>query len=224
MKRALTAFTVALVVASGPTLASSPSATVGLIPAESPAVTEAIADGARLAFEQAAAVDGLDIELIVADGATHWSTASAPAVRLAFESAMVALITPPDRATAHLVAQIGSRAHIPVLTTTRAPSIGGTGSYWVIPLVELTADADETIVEPPRSLQLPQASLLCFESAFRNRFGREPDGWARIGYKAASAISRAVRDNNLDRYRIAQDLRASSVIGGIGARAASPAR
>ena len=83
----------------------------------------------------------------------------------------------------------------------------------MIPLVELTAEAGGTILEPPRPLQPAQMNnrdpiLHGFESAFRNRFARAPDGWAAIGYKAASAVCSAVRDNGTDRYRIVQDLRA----------------
>jgi len=210
LKPAFSVIGIALLMAVMPARAVSAAATVGLIPADSSAVTEALADGARLAFEQAAEIDGLAIELVVASGGTHWSTASAPAVELAFGSEVVALITPPDRATAHLIAQIGSRAHIPVLTTTRAQSIGGTGSYWVIPLVELVADTAETILEPqpPQLIDKNDSSLLGFESAFRNRFDREPDGWAAIGYRAGAAVCGAVRDDDLDRYRIVHALRA----------------
>lgn len=207
MKRIIAALAIALAAGGSAPGAASSTATLGLIPAESPEITTALADGARLALEQAVGTDGPEIELIVASEATHWSTASAPAVELAFGSAVVALITPPNRATAHLVAQIGSRAHIPVLTTTRAPSIGATGSYWVVPLVELAEDADETAFEPaPVGEREPKT--LAFESAFRARFGYQPDGWAALGYQAAAAVAGAVGAGDPDRYRIVQQLRA----------------
>ena len=210
MKRAIIAFALALTTVSTAGESASRSPTIGLIPSSSPAITEALADGARLAIEQAAAIDGLEIELVVGSDSTHWSTAATPAIELAFGSEIVALVTPPDRQTAHLVTQIGSRAHIPVLATTSAPSIGFTGSYWVIPLVEPAHEAATVNSQQP-AIDRSDPQTLALENAFRDRFGREFDGWAATGYKAASAVCTAVRASGSDRYRIVQALQSMAI-------------
>jgi hypothetical protein len=208
LKRILFVFACALATAPTSGHTTSPPLAIGIIPAGSPAITEALVNGAQLAIDQAASADGLGIAVVVAASGTHWSTASTPAIELAFGSEVVALIGPPDRATAHLVAQIGSRAHIPVFATTQAPSIGNTGSYWVIPLLAL-ADTDTDTEDSHDSAPTIDRDVIPagFESAFRDRFGRSPDSWATIGYKAASAVCDAVRIHNTDRYRIVQALK-----------------
>ena len=185
---------------------TGPSLTLGIVSGESPSVTRALAEGASFAVQQALRGDGPELDIVVAASASHWSTASTPTVELAFESEVVALISPPDRATSHLVAQIGSRAHIPVLSTSRAASIGATGSYWVVPLLGPVSDETPASRDLPPRVR-PDAAPEGFASGFRERFGREPDGWATIGYLAASAVYEAARHHPADTYRVIQELK-----------------
>lgn len=203
MKESLLA--VALTFALAAAVQGESSAAIGLVPSDDPAVTESLTHGARLALEHAASMNGLEIELVVGSSPTHWATASTPTVELAFGSDVLAVLTPPDRRTAHLVAQIGSRAHIPVLATTAARSIGGTGSYWVIPLVPLASESLRPS-RAPLEVDLSDPQTAALDSAFRHRFGREMDGWAVVGYRAAEAVCEAVRRHGTDRHRLVRSL------------------
>jgi hypothetical protein len=165
---------------------------VGLIPCAETAVSEALAAGATLAFSEARSAAGPAIVLEVASEAGHWVTAAPGAVDLAFRHGAVAFLAPPDRETAHLVAQLGSRSQIPVITTSRVPSIGRTGSFWVVPVVapRAAAEAGGELLPPPLADVLTQVDA--FVRSFSDHYGREPDGWAATGYLAGSVLVAAL--------------------------------
>lgn len=188
----------ALLLVAVPSWAGGGALVVGLVPAESAEVTASLAAGARLAFEQARARGGPAVELVVGQSAGTWATASAAIVELAHRRRALALITPPDRATAHLMAQIGTRSQIPVIATSCAASVTATGSWWVVSVVEPCTAAAAT---PPRAPSLAGAEG--FAAAFRDRFGSEPDGWALAGYDAAAVVGEAMRRGGGDRRRLA---------------------
>lgn len=160
---------------------------IGLMAAAEPEVTASLAAGARLALEAWARDSGLRLSLIVAEPSPAWEAVSGPAVEMAFDHRVVALMTPPDRATAHLLAQLGTRAHLPVVSTSRARSVTATGSFWVVSVVEEASEPDASEA---------------FRAAYRTAVGREPDGWAVLGYDAASAIAAAVHRAGLVRHEV----------------------
>lgn len=189
-------------IAAAPLIAAPPapvSPLVGLVAAAEPEVTASLAAGARLALRHWQRQGGVRLELAVADAAATWAAASGPAVDLAFEQGVVALVTPPGRRAAHLLAQLGTRAHLPIVSTSAAGSVTATGSFWVVS------------VTPNGGQGHPTEE---FHRAFRAAEGREPDGWAALGYDAASAIAAAVRRGGLDRSAIPEAWRGAEPIPG----------
>ena len=123
----------AAALAAAPTGAQEASAdrrVIGLVPSGDPAVTAALADGARHALALAGRA-APRLEIAGTPGA--WSSSSSAAVELACAPGTLALIAPPDRRIAHAVAQVATRVQLPVLTTSAATSVAATGSYWVLP-------------------------------------------------------------------------------------------
>jgi hypothetical protein len=189
---------------AGAPLAAAPAApaapVIGLVAAAEPEITASLAAGARLAlavWERRAG--GARLELLVAEAAPAWSAVSGPAVELAFDRRVVALVTPPERRTAHLLAQLGTRAHLPIVSTAAAPSVTATGSFWVVSV------AREEIRSPVTE---------AFRRAFRAAEGREPDGWAALGYDAAAAVAAAVHRAGLDRRAVVDFWRGAGAIRG----------
>lgn len=178
------------------------AATVGLVPASTPEMTDALVAGLRAALDDVGTSCGHRLELVVGAGATHWSTATAPTVEMAFGAEVIALVTPPDRATAHLIAQIGSRSHIPVVSTSRAPSIRGTGSYWVAQILEPRTSPDVESTVPPEISEL-SAVAPEFETLFRARVEGDSDGWTATGFATGLVLGRAICASGLDRRKIA---------------------
>jgi ABC-type branched-subunit amino acid transport system substrate-binding protein len=185
---------------------------VGLVPAASEEVTRALADGARLALEQAQARGGPALELVVgrqAGGeANPWATATASIVELAEDRGALALITPPERATAHLMAQIGTRSHVPVISTSCAASVTATGSWWVVSVAAGCPPGDAGATEPLAPAFDPESPASApFRTAFRARFSREPGAWAAAGYNAAAVAAEAARRGGLSREQVVEVLR-----------------
>ena len=160
---------------------------IGLMAAAEPEVTASLAAGARLALEAWARDSDLRLSLVVAEPSPAWAAVSGPAVEMAFDHGVIALVTPPDRAIAHLLAQLGTRAHLPVVSTSPARSVTATGSFWVVSVVDESPEPDVSEA---------------FRTAYRTAVGREPDAWAVLGYDAASAIAAAVHRAGLVRYEV----------------------
>lgn len=190
--------------AAAPLGASPPapaSPILGLVAAGEPEITASLAAGARLALAVWERETGVCLELAVAVPAREWSSASGPAVELAFDTEVIALVTPPDRQTAHLLAQLGTRAHLPVVSTSESPSITATGSFWVVSVA-------------------PRESTVAASGAFRLAYlaaeGHQPDSWAALGYDAAAAVAEAVRRVGLDRRAVIDAWQKGLVIEGAG--------
>jgi hypothetical protein len=166
--------------------------------AAEPEVTASLAAGARLALSTWEQRTDTRLELVVAEPSRHWAAASAPAVELAFGSRVVALLTPPDRSTAHLLAQLGTRAHLPVVATAEASSVTASGSFWVVSV----ASSESTVGNE------------AFRRAFRAATGVDPDRWAVLGYDAAAAVAEAVSRGGLDRSAVVDAWRSQLSIEG----------
>jgi ABC-type branched-subunit amino acid transport system substrate-binding protein len=165
---------------------ASTAPTVGLIAASTEEITLSLAAGARLALAEWGRRTGTQLGLVVSDRPQAWSAASGPAVAMAFEHSVVALVTPPERDTAHLLAQLASRAHLPVVSTAEASTVTAAGSYWVISVVS------------------DGVAGTAFSRAFREVEGRDPDRWAVLGYDAAAAVAAAVDRVGLDRRAVVE--------------------
>jgi ABC-type branched-subunit amino acid transport system substrate-binding protein len=172
--------------------------TLGLVAAADPEVTASLAAGARLALATWERSTGTSLELIVADPPRDWAAASGSAVEMAFDAGVIALLTPPDRQTAHLLAQLGTRAHLPVVATAEASSVTATGSFWVVSVATSEREAVSK----------------AFERAYRAATGSGPDRWAVLGYDAAAAVAEAVHQAGLDRRAVADAWRAQLTIDG----------
>jgi len=109
---------------------------VGLVASDDPDVTEALAAGARLAFAEARADHGPDLSLLVGEHEDRWGSGAASAVRMALDEGAVAVIAPPERRRAHEIAQFGTRAGVPIVSTSPAPTVTQAGSTWVISVVD----------------------------------------------------------------------------------------
>lgn len=190
---------------------------VGLLPSQDAAVTREIADGATLALEQARDSGGPVLTLVVGSTPTQWASSSAEAVRLACEAHAVALIAPPERTLAHLVAQAVTRCSVPMISTCRAPSVTAAGSRWVASAVTLSDAAldDARLVPPEFDAASPAAAA--FGAAFRRRFGREPVAWSAAGFDAARIIVEAVRRAGMSRARFVAALLDATPITGADA-------
>ncbi len=98
-----------------------PTAVVGWIDSKDPAIARDLFDGATLAIE--AAEKAGEAHLVVRRGTSEgaWGTVAASAVRLVAEEEAVVLVTPPEREAAHLLAQVGTKMRVPIVSTSRAP-------------------------------------------------------------------------------------------------------
>ena len=180
----------ALGAVSDPAAAAGPAPpVVGLVPSESEEITRSLAEGARLGLEQLGGSGGPELELVVGRPARAWETASAAIVELAHGREVRALIAPPDRAIAHLAAQVGTRSQVPVISTSCFESVTATGSGWVISAVEGCPPAPASPAELPVPAFDPAApASAAFAAAYRARWGREPDAWAAAGHAAALTL------------------------------------
>ncbi|HVG94702.1 MAG TPA: ABC transporter substrate-binding protein, partial [Planctomycetota bacterium] len=76
---------------------------------------------------------------------------------------------------------------VPVVSTSRAPSVTQTGSPWVVRVVPRGEAEDAGLVPPDFRADAPEAAA--FVAAFRARHGRAPGPWAAAGHDAARAIA-----------------------------------
>lgn len=166
-----------------------------LIPLRGPrkAEGEALLAAAQLALSDVRKVplpDGRRLELVWRDESGLWGRGSSELVNLVVEDRVVALVTSPDGAAAHLAEQVGNRLGVPVLTlasdgtTTRinipwlfriAPSDGAQaqafaediyrtrGFHNVVVLIEGGRDgriAGEEFVKAARAIAAPEPRIL----------------------------------------------------------------
>lgn len=148
-------------------------ALIGLVPSTDPAITEALAAGILRALEEARASGGPDLELRVAAPETQWSAAAEAAVRMALDDGAVAIVTPPERERAHAIAQMGTRAHVPIVSTSPWATVMQAGSTWVTSVVP---PMDDPRVDPSAD-------------------------WGAAGRAAAETILESVRQHGLTHHR-----------------------
>ncbi len=201
--------------------AAAPQGVVGLVPSGRAEVTTALAEGARLAFEQVRERGGPGLTLVVGRGHGPWATVSSSAVGLVTEHGALALITPPERRAAHAVAQVATRAHIPTVSTSAAASVTGTGSYWVRSVVP-AAPPGATRSGPDLApacfrLDSKRPGTKAFVRSFRRRFGHPPGAWAAAGYDAALVLAEGVRRGGTDPLALVSAMRQGPpVVGATG--------
>jgi ABC-type branched-subunit amino acid transport system substrate-binding protein len=188
---------------------------VGLVPSEDPAITTALAQGIRLAFEETERSPS--VELVVGRNAGQWSTAASTAVDLVFEKGAIALVSPPERRTAHLLAQVGSRSHVPVISTSPAASVTQAGSVWVWSVAERrepVGDEADAGVEPPYTLDAADPDARSFVEAFRKRHARAPGAWSAVGYDAGRVLVEALAGGESDRETVNERLASGRAVRG----------
>jgi hypothetical protein len=173
--------------------ARAPRAVVGLVPSPRADVTRAVADGLRLALDEAREAGGADLALAIGPGGSAWSTAAGTAADLSTLPGVVALVTPPERRLAHPVAQLGTRAQVPVVSTSSAASVLATGSTWVVgvvPTLPAAPGASGGEDDPP-SFDPTAPAARSFVTAYQARHGVEPAAWAAVGYEAGRRLALA---------------------------------
>jgi hypothetical protein len=186
---------------------------VTLVPSEDGAVTEALAAGLRLAFERSRGSGGPDLALRIAAGAARWSSAADGAVRDGIEAGAVAIVAPPERRHAHLLAQLGTRLRCPVLSTSPAHGVVAAGSTYVAAVVPTRGGVgDGTPVAPEFDAASPAAAG--FVEAFRAAHGRAPGPWEAVGYDAGLCALEAVRVHGLRRRGFVDALKAAPPVAG----------
>jgi ABC-type branched-subunit amino acid transport system substrate-binding protein len=144
---------------------------VGLVPSEDAAITRAIADGARRAFDDARKAGGPALTLVVGADAGRWDGAGAETVRLACDERVVALIGPPERTLAHPAAQAATRCRVPLLSTSPAASVAAAGSRWVFAVVK--ADARVTLTAAEAEAAGRDAALAVLGAVRRGGLSRD---------------------------------------------------
>jgi hypothetical protein len=149
-----------------PSAAADHGPSIGLIASDDEDITAALARGARRALDETRDAGGPDVALRVSEREAHWGAAAEAAVRLAVDEGAMAIIAPPERERAHAVAQLGTRAQVPIVSTSPWPSVMQAGSKWV------------TSVVPPSGE--PLVAL-------------EHHDWEQAGYDAARSILRPER-------------------------------
>lgn len=176
------------------------SSRVVLVPSSDPATTAALAAGLRLAFDEALASGAPDLDLVVIDATSAWDSVAEGAVREALDGDAVALIAPPERRTAHLLVQLGTKVRLPVFSTSPSRSVVGAGSPWVVgvvPFSDTVAAGDGP--PPPPAFDADAPAARPFAVAFRRVHGRAPGPWDAAGYDAGRCVVEAVRRNGLHR-------------------------
>lgn len=176
---------------------------VGLVPSQNPAITASLAAGARWALARTQRDGGPQLRLAIGRAGDHWGTLTPAIVELVEQRRVLALITPPERAIAHLVAQIGTRSQLPVVTTSSAASVTAAGSRWVVAAVETSADG--TDLRAPL-LQPSDRFAAEFRAAFHRLDGSSTvDGWTAAGHDAALLVWEALRGGAAEPRAIADD-------------------
>jgi hypothetical protein len=161
---------------------------IGLVASDDPVITAALASGARLALAESRSSGGPDLQLLVGERESHWASAAGAAVRMAMDEGAIAVIAPPERRRAHAIAQFGTRAGVPIVSTSPASSVTQAGSTWVVSVVSAS----------PSAARLTDSSRSAPDCA--------PDRWRAAGYDAGRAVVEAVRRNGMRREGLTKSL------------------
>ena len=176
----------------------SRSPVVTLIPSDDETITRGLTDGIRLAFDESRAAGGPDLALHVAARATSWGSLAESAVREVIDADAVAFVAPPERRHAHLLAQLATRAKVPMLSTSPWRSVTAAGSTWVAAVVP-TGDPGRDAAPLPPAFDAAAAASHEFVEAFRAAAHRDPGPWDAVGYEAGRRAVAAVLRNGLHR-------------------------
>lgn len=183
---------------AAPRAAEPPALVVGLLLPGDAVAARDLQDGLAFGFERAEAAAkaaGSDMRRWVVKTAAAtgtWDALARGAAELITVEHALALVTPPDRAAAHLATQVGTRLRTPVLSLSDAPTVTATGSAWVLRLAPpAPAPAAPAAAAAPSPGPSPASAE--FAAAFQQRFGRAPGPAAALGHDAARALAVAVR-------------------------------
>ena len=154
--------------------------TVGIVAPADPAVARDLEDGATLACEEATRAGRVAPRVVVRAVAAAWGSAGSVTVALVRADHADVVVAPPDAATAHEVVQLASKVGVPVLSTSPARSVAGTGSPWCVAMAD---EEGRTGCGTAR----PAASPLLV-AGFVMRFGRAPGPDAVAAYRAIACV------------------------------------
>lgn len=104
------------------------SATIGLVADPDPTRQEQLVRGAQLAL----GAGPRSPQLAVGRSVDHWSGVTAEIEELIDGRGADVLVAPADARTAHLVAQIATRRHLPAIATAARGTLTATGSWWLV--------------------------------------------------------------------------------------------
>jgi len=129
---------------------------IGLISVEADEYQTSRLNGARLAIDQAnrerQAAD-VEFALITAGIDGPWQTAAGKARDLLFQSECLALISPSDGDTSHLIVQLAARCHVPVICLSETSTLTRVPVPW---LFRMVPDARQQIEALLASIALPR--------------------------------------------------------------------
>lgn len=135
--------------------------------------------------------------------APRWGSAAESAVDLVRRDGACVLVGPPERATGHLLAQVGTRMRVPVLSTSGCASVGASGSRWLARVV-LPDEGADAAVSQPFVARSPEGER--FVADYGARFGRPPTRAAAAGFDAGQVLRRALERSA---GRVGPDLKAA---------------
>ncbi|MBL9086923.1 MAG: hypothetical protein JNM10_07245 [Planctomycetia bacterium] len=208
--------------APGPPRADAPHTvgplTVGVVAPADADVARELADGATLACEEATRAGRVAPRVVVRAVAAAWGSAGSVTVALAREDRADVVVAPPDAATAHEVVQLASKVGVPVLSTSPARSVAGTGSPWCVTMADEEGRKGSGTTRP--------AAPPWLVAGFAMRFGRAPGPDAVAAYHAIVCVvaasptpagdARARRDALRDGAAVARARAAGSPTWGRG--------
>lgn len=169
----------------------------------SPACDDAVR-GAALAVEAAnadLAPGEAGFTLEVAEASGRWGTAAEAGRDLRYDRGCVGLITPADRAVAHLLAQIAIRGRVPVVTLAPDASLTRIPDPWVFRVVPQAADRRAGGDATAPFLGDGEAADR-FRDEYRERHGAAPSLAAARGHDAAAVLIAAARRAGLGRAAV----------------------
>lgn len=162
--------------------------TVGIVAPADPAVARDLADGAALACEEATRAGRVAPRVVVRAVAAAWGSAGSVTVALAREDHADVVVAPPDAATAHEVVQLASKVGVPVLSTSPARSVAGTGSPWCVGMADEEGRRGRGTARP--------AAPPWLVAGFAMRFGRAPGPDAVAAYRAVACTAVLARGDD----------------------------
>jgi branched-chain amino acid transport system substrate-binding protein len=147
-----------------------------LVPMRGPEATEgkAMLAAAQLALDEAVAQHpARRLRLAVGDETGPWGRVSNEIVRLLFQEAAVALITPPDGNTAHQAEQIANKIGVPVLTLSGDSTTTEINLPWIFRLVPSDADQAQILAQQIYQVRHLQRVLFVYQDNHDGRIGQD---------------------------------------------------